>query len=78
MLEQGDILTFVNEECEGTKDKIYMSYEHFAADVNIGERVLIDDGKLVLEVVETNQKRYSKTKSSVWRYTLFPKGSKLT
>ena len=51
---EGDVLTFVNEKCLGTKEKIYMSYENFAQDVKIGERVLVDDGKLVLEVLETN------------------------
>ncbi len=53
-LKQGDILTFVNESCLGTMEKIYMSYKDFARDVNVGEQVLIDDGKLVLEVLETN------------------------
>ncbi len=53
-IKEGDILTFVNEECVGTMEKIYMSYGEFPRDVKIGERVLIDDGKLVLEVVETN------------------------
>jgi pyruvate kinase len=50
----GDILTFVNQECIGTKDKIYMSYDLFAADVKVGEKVLVDDGKIVLEVISTN------------------------
>ncbi len=54
-IKEGDILTFVNEECIGTMEKIYMSYKKFPQDVNVGERVLVDDGKLVLEVVETNQ-----------------------
>mgnify|MGYP000061569084 FL=1 len=54
-IEEGDILTFVNEPCIGNHDKIYMSYKEFAKDVNVGEQVLIDDGKLVLEVVETNE-----------------------
>ena len=54
-INPGDILTFVNEECIGTKEKIYMSYELFAKDVKIGERVLVDDGKLIFEVVETNK-----------------------
>lgn len=53
-IKSGDILTFVNEECLGTMEKIYMSYQSFAQDVNVGEQVLIDDGKLVLEVKETN------------------------
>ncbi len=54
-INQGDILTFVNEPCVGNKDKIYMSYNDFARDVNVGEQVLIDDGKLVLEVIETDK-----------------------
>jgi len=55
-LSQGDILTFVQEPCLGTREKIYMNYDLFATDVEIGERVMIDDGKLVFEVVETNKK----------------------
>jgi len=53
-IKQGDVLTFVNQECIGNMDQIYMSYPEFARDVNVGEQVLIDDGKLVLEVLETN------------------------
>ena len=53
-LEEGDVITLVNEPCIGTREKIYMSYPDFARDVNVGERVLVDDGKLVFEVVETN------------------------
>ncbi len=55
-IEKGDILTFVNEECIGTKDKIYMSYMGFARDVDAGEKVLIDDGKIELKVVESNKR----------------------
>jgi pyruvate kinase len=51
----GDILTFTNEKCIGTKEKIYMSYDQFAQDVNVGEKILVDDGKIVLEVVSTNK-----------------------
>ncbi|MBK6545548.1 MAG: pyruvate kinase [Saprospiraceae bacterium] len=58
----GDILTFVNESCIGTKDKIYMSYENFAEDVKPGESILIDDGKLVFEVIESNKKDTVKLK----------------
>lgn len=53
-IKTGDILTFTNEECLGTAEKIYMSYQRFPKDVNVGEKVLVDDGKIELEVVETN------------------------
>ena len=61
-LNQGDVLTFVSEPCVGTIDKIYMSYKSFPNDVNVRERVLVDDGKLVLEVIETNKKDTVKLK----------------
>ncbi|MCK6695141.1 MAG: pyruvate kinase, partial [Thermoanaerobaculia bacterium] len=54
-LQAGDIITLVNEELIGTREKIYMSYEQFAEDCNVGERIMMDDGKLVFEVVETNK-----------------------
>lgn len=58
----GDVLTFVNDPCIGTREKIYLSYKSFATDVNVGEKVLVDDGKLVLEVTETNNKDTVKLK----------------
>ena len=53
-LKSGMLLTFTNTTCVGNADKIYMSYKYFARDVNPGDRVLVDDGKVVLKVVETN------------------------
>jgi pyruvate kinase len=61
-IKPGDILTFVNEKCVGNMHQIYMSYTQFAMDVNIGEKVLIDDGKVVLEVIETNRENMVKLK----------------
>ena len=55
-LLEGDIITFVNQKCIGTKAAIYMSYHEFSQDVNVGEFILIDDEKLKLEVIETNKK----------------------
>lgn len=54
-IKTGDVLTFTNEECEGTMEKIYMSYELFPSEVKEGDKVLVDDGKVVLEVIETNR-----------------------
>ncbi|MEM1215457.1 MAG: pyruvate kinase [Bacteroidota bacterium] len=62
-LADGDIITFVNEPCLGNMEKIYMSYQRFPQDVKVGERVLVDDGKLVFEVVETNLKDTVKLKT---------------
>lgn len=53
-IAQGDVLTFVHTPCVGNRERIYMSYEGFARDVVPGEKVLVDDGKIVLEVLDTN------------------------
>lgn len=54
-LNPGDILTFTNENIVGDSQKVYMTYKEFPRDVKAGERILIDDGKLVLQVLETNE-----------------------
>jgi len=61
-LEEGDIITFVTEKCLGTKEHLYMSYQEFPKDVNPGEMILIDDGKIKLEVTETNKNDIVKAK----------------
>ncbi len=51
-LKMGDEFLFVNEPCMGTLDCIYISYPNFANDVRIGEKILLDDGKLEVLVIE--------------------------
>ena len=55
-LQDGDEITFVNEPCLGTKEKLYISYREFAADTRKGEYILLDDGKIRLKVLNTNGK----------------------
>ncbi|MEI6265623.1 MAG: pyruvate kinase [Sphingobacteriia bacterium] len=50
-IKAGDILTFTNEKCVGTLEKIYVSYPNLAGDVTMGNIILIDDGKLEVKVV---------------------------
>ena len=53
----GDELTFrTGKPFEGTAEEVYMNYENFPKDVNPGERILLDDGKLMFEILETNRK----------------------
>ena len=54
VINPGDILTFTNEEVVGTNEKVFMTYQRFAQDVKEGENILIDDGKLIFKVIETN------------------------
>src|SRR6476659_2341670 len=42
----GDILTFTNEKLVGNKERIYVSYPNLHSDVRVGNKILIDDGKL--------------------------------
>ena len=57
VLAEGDTLRFcTGKEFEGTREKVYMNYDDFPKDVRPGEKILLDDGKLIFEVVETNGK----------------------
>jgi len=55
-LVEGEEIKFFTEYCTGNKEQVYMSYEQFPMDVMPGETVLVDDGKIKLEVVDTNRK----------------------
>jgi pyruvate kinase len=58
VLNEGDEITFVTgDEFKGNKDRIYMNYDNFPNDVNSGERILLDDGKLIFEVLKTDKKQ---------------------
>jgi len=46
----GDILTFTNTKLVGNKERIYVSYPNLHADVKVGNKILIDDGKLEVQV----------------------------
>ena len=53
----GDEITFITgEPFEGNSERVYMNYTNFPKDVNPGERILLDDGKLTFEVMTTNRK----------------------
>lgn len=54
-LQEGEIITLVNTKCIGTKEAIYVSYKQLPDDVSLGEIILIDDGRIKLEVIETNK-----------------------
>ncbi len=54
-LVEGQELIITTQACLGTAEKLYLSYEQFPADVAQGDHVLIDDGKIRLEVLDTNR-----------------------
>lgn len=53
-LQEGDEITLTTEEVVGTKQKIYINYEHLHEDVKPGNVILIDDGLIGLEVLSVN------------------------
>lgn len=63
VVNEGDEITFATgERFEGTKDRVYMTYERFPQDAKPGERILLDDGKLIFEVVSTDGESEVKAK----------------
>ncbi len=52
-ISPGDILTFQSKEkVVGNMERIYLSYPNLHNDVNVGEKIMIDDGKLEVVVKE--------------------------
>ena len=51
-LSRGDIFTITTDEVEGTKDRVGTTYKGLPGDCKPGDRILIDDGKVTVEVVE--------------------------
>jgi pyruvate kinase len=54
-INPGDILTFTNEKVVGNKERIYVSYPNLHTDVKVGNKILVDDGKLEVQVKNINK-----------------------
>ena len=63
VVNPGDEIIFATgERFEGTKERVYMTYDRFPQDAKPGERILLDDGKLLFEVVSTDKKKEVKAR----------------
>jgi pyruvate kinase len=51
-LVRGDIFTITTDQVEGTKERVGTTYKGLPGDCKPGDRILIDDGKVTVEVVE--------------------------
>ena len=51
-LEAGDIFTLTTEECEGSKERVSVTYANLHQEVNVGQEILIDDGLVAVRVKE--------------------------
>ncbi|MET9733647.1 pyruvate kinase [Streptomyces sp. NPDC006458] len=62
LLERGDSFTITVEDgAEGDRNQCGTTYEGLAADVTAGERILVDDGKVCLEVTSVDGPRVRTT-----------------
>jgi pyruvate kinase len=49
-LSRGDVFTITIDDIEGTKDRVGTTYKGLPGDCKPGDRILIDDGKVTVEV----------------------------
>ena len=57
VVNPGDLVEFnTAKSFKGNAKSAYMTYKNFPMDVNPGERILLDDGKLIFEVVSSDNK----------------------
>ncbi|MDC0710193.1 pyruvate kinase [Stigmatella sp. ncwal1] len=62
VLKEGATFSITTDESvKGNDDIVSTTYAHLAADVNPGDRILLDDGLLELKVLETDKKQILRT-----------------
>jgi pyruvate kinase len=61
-LKKGEKITITTEECIGDVSKIYITYPDFPKDVEVGDKIMLDDGKLILRAESSNKKNEVKAK----------------
>ncbi|CAB5240008.1 unannotated protein [freshwater metagenome] len=54
-LARGDIFTITIDDVEGTKDRVGTTYKGLPGDCKPGDRILIDDGKVTVEVTSVTK-----------------------
>lgn len=55
-IKRGHDIIITTQECLGDASKIYITYPEFPKDVKVGDRIMLDDGKLILRAESTNKK----------------------
>lgn len=53
-LNRGDVITFTTNEVRGSLNRVHISYAEFAADAREGETVIVDDGKILFKILESD------------------------
>ncbi len=55
LLEEGQLFTLTADDVEGTKDKVSVTYNRLYEDLEVGMRVLIDDGLIEMQVEQVDR-----------------------
>ena len=53
-LKKGERIVFTNEPMLGSQEKISVQYHFFPRDVKPGDQIMVDDGKLLYKVIDTD------------------------
>lgn len=56
-LKAGAVITLIEGEGKGDAETIPINYEHLGEDVSVGDRIMFDDGRIVLKVVSTDKEK---------------------
>ncbi len=62
LLKKGDIITFTIDKEDTKTGKILVNYPDFPRDVRPGEKILLDDGKLTMQISETDGVKEAKAR----------------
>ena len=54
-LKEGDTFAFTTEEIEGDQTRVSVSYKNICAEMNPGDKILLNNGLMVFEVVEVKK-----------------------
>ncbi len=76
-LQKGDEFYFTNEKRLGNASGVYISYPSFYKDVKIGEKILLDDGKIEVLVTEITEDKRVKVQVLTSGFLLPKKGVNL-
>ena len=49
---EGDTFIFTTEDVEGTNERVSVSYDHLVQDLNVGARILVNNGLVIFEVTD--------------------------
>ena len=60
-LEDGALFTLTTEEIEGDENRVFITYPGLVEDVQIGSRILIDDGLLFVQLILKHELEFIET-----------------